>query len=65
MLWGTAGAVVLAVLTVAVSRLKPAAPTVDRSTIWTDAVKRGPLIRQVRASTGSLVPRGANRDGLP
>ncbi len=49
--------VVLAVAGVLVARLKPAAPTVDRSTIWTDTVKRGPMIRQVRGSTGSLVPR--------
>ena len=38
-----------------VSRLKPAAPTVERSTVWTDAVKRGPMLRQVRG-LGSLVP---------
>jgi HlyD family secretion protein len=49
--------VVLAAAVVAVSRLKPAAPPVDRSTIWTDTVKRGPMIRQVRGSTGTLVPR--------
>jgi HlyD family secretion protein len=30
---------------------------VDRSTIWPDTVKRGPMIRQVRGSTGTLVPR--------
>jgi RND family efflux transporter MFP subunit len=47
----------LAVALVAVYRLKPAAPTVDRSTIWPDTVKRGPMVRQVRGSTGSLVPR--------
>ena len=40
----------------AVSRLKPAAPTVDRATVWTDTVKQGPLLRQVRGP-GSLVPR--------
>jgi HlyD family secretion protein len=49
--------VVLVAAVVAVSRLKPAAPPVDRSTIWTDTVKRGPMIRQVRGSTGTLVPR--------
>jgi HlyD family secretion protein len=38
-----------------VSRLKPAAPTVERSTVWTDTVKRGPMLRQVRG-LGSLVP---------
>ena len=40
----------------AVSRLKPAAPSVDRSTVWTDTVKRGLMIRQVRG-IGTLVPR--------
>jgi len=40
---------------VAVSRLKPAAPTVERSTVWTDKVKRGSMLRQVRG-LGSLVP---------
>ena len=38
-----------------VSRLKPAAPTVDRAVVWIDAVKRGPMLRQVRGS-GTLVP---------
>ena len=37
------------------SRLTPAAPTVDKSTIWTDAVKRGPMLRDVRG-LGTLVP---------
>jgi multidrug efflux pump subunit AcrA (membrane-fusion protein) len=57
--WIFAGvAVVVLVLgVVAVSRLKPAAPTVDRSTIWPETVKRGPMVRQVRGSTGTLVPR--------
>lgn len=50
-------AVVLGVVavTVGVSRLKPAAPTVERGTVWTDTVKRGPMLRQVRG-LGSLVP---------
>ncbi|MBI4751168.1 MAG: HlyD family efflux transporter periplasmic adaptor subunit [Acidobacteria bacterium] len=38
-----------------VSRLKPAAPTVDRATVWIDTVKRGPMLRQVRG-LGTLVP---------
>ena len=37
-------------------RLKPASPTVERATVWTDAVKRGPMLRQVRG-LGTLVPR--------
>ena len=47
---------VLAGLAFFVTRLKPASPTVDRATVWTDAVKRGPLLRQVRGP-GTLVPR--------
>jgi HlyD family secretion protein len=50
------GVVVLAAVTFLVMRLKPAAPTVDRSVVWTDTVKRGPMIRQVRG-LGTLVPR--------
>lgn len=38
-----------------VSKLKPAAPTVDRAVVWIDSVKRGDIPRQVRGS-GTLVP---------
>ena len=37
------------------SRLKPAAPSVDRAAVWIDTVKRGPMLRLVRGS-GTLVP---------
>ncbi len=47
--------VAIAGTTYALSRLKPAAPEVDRSTVWIDAVKRGPLRIQVRG-LGTLVP---------
>jgi HlyD family secretion protein len=57
--------VMLAVALIFVFRLKPAAPTVDRSTIWPDTVKRGPLVRQVRGSTGSLVPREDSIELIP
>ena len=50
------GIVILAAVTFAVMRLKPAAPTVERSVVWTDTVKRGNLIRQVRGN-GTLIPR--------
>ena len=60
-----AAVVLLAVALVLVYRLKPAAPTVDSSTIWPDTVKRGPLIRQVRGSTGSLVPREDSIELIP
>src|SRR3982075_1259990 len=49
----TAVGVLLA--TFALSRLKPAVPSVDRSTVWIDTVKRGPMVRQVRG-LGTLVP---------
>ena len=39
----------------AVSRLRPAAPSVDRATIWTDTVKRGPMLLAVRG-LGMLEP---------
>src|SRR6187402_101495 len=55
-LYVIAAVVVLAVITVIVLRLKPASPTVERATIWTDTVKRGALLRQVRGP-GTLVPR--------
>jgi len=48
--------VVLAAAAFFVLRLKPAAPEVERATVWTDVVKRGPLLRQVRGP-GTLVPR--------
>src|SRR6266851_3349958 len=50
-----AGSVFLVGVTVGVSRLKPAAPEVERSTVWTDTVKRGPMLRQIRG-LGSLIP---------
>jgi multidrug efflux pump subunit AcrA (membrane-fusion protein) len=55
-LMGAIGVVVLAAVTFLVMRLKPAAPSQDRSAVWTDTVKRGPMIRQVRG-LGTLVPR--------
>jgi HlyD family secretion protein len=49
------GITCLAAVTIAVSRLKPAAPEVERSTVWTDMVKRGAMLRQVRG-LGTLIP---------
>ena len=51
----SAGAVGLILATFGLSRLKPAAPTVERSSVWIDTVKRGPMVRQVRG-LGTLVP---------
>ena len=45
----------IVLITVGVSRMRPAAPSVERATVWVDTVKRGPMVRQVRGS-GTLVP---------
>src|SRR6266516_3203286 len=50
-----ASALGLILATIAISRLKPAVPSVDRSTVWIDTVKRGPMVRQVRG-LGTLIP---------
>lgn len=52
-----AGGAVLAValITLALGRIQPAAPTVERQTVWIDTVQRGNMLRQVRGS-GTLVP---------
>ena len=49
------GLLVVGAVTYGVSQLRPAAPGVDRATVWIDTVKRGELTRQVRGS-GILVP---------
>src|ERR1700733_5212381 len=45
----------LLLITLGLSRLKPAAPSVEGATVWRDTVKRGPMLRQVRG-LGTLVP---------
>lgn len=52
---GGIGLAGVAALTLGLSRLEPAAPSVDRGTVWVDTVKRGDMIRQVRG-LGTLVP---------
>jgi multidrug resistance efflux pump len=52
--YGGAGAVLL-IATVAVTQLKPAAPSVARSTVIIDSVRRGDMVREVRGP-GTLVP---------
>ena len=47
--------VVVAGISLGVSKMKPAAPSVDRAVVWIDSVKRGDIPRQVRGS-GTLVP---------
>ena len=54
-LYGAGFLLIIVLISVGVSRLKPAAPSVDRATVWIDTVKRGSMLRQVRGS-GTLVP---------
>lgn len=54
-IYGVLGVIVIALVTLGLSRLKPAAPSVDRSTVWIDTVKRGSMLRQVRG-LGTLIP---------
>jgi HlyD family secretion protein len=50
-----AGVLLIAAISLGLSRLSPAAPSVERQTVWIDIVKRGSMLRQVRGS-GTLVP---------
>jgi HlyD family secretion protein len=49
------GLLVVVLVSVGLSRLKPAAPTVERAVVWPDTVKRGNIMRQVRG-LGTLTP---------
>jgi HlyD family secretion protein len=55
-IFGAVGIALILLITLGVSRLKPAAPSVERGTVWLDTVKRGPMLRQVRG-LGTLVPK--------
>jgi len=56
LLWTGAAVAGLTIVAVALARLEPAAPTVERAAVWTDTVKRGEMLRQVRGP-GTLVPK--------
>ena len=53
--WIIAIALLVVVTTVGLARLRPAAPSIERSTLWIDTVKQGEMLRQVRGN-GTLVP---------
>jgi HlyD family secretion protein len=52
---GSAAVLLIGGVTYGLSRLRPAAPTVDRATVWSDEVKRGPMLRELRG-IGTLIP---------
>jgi HlyD family secretion protein len=62
--FGIAGVLVIALVSVVLARLKPAAPTVERATVWIDTVKRGSMLRQVRG-LGTLIPVDEARRMIP
>ena len=49
---------VIAIVTLAVSRLDPAVPAIDAGSIWTDTVRRGDMVREV-GGPGTLVSEQA------
>lgn len=54
-LLGSGTVIGLALVALGLARLKPAAPLVEKSSVWMDTVKRGEMLRQVRGN-GTLVP---------
>jgi HlyD family secretion protein len=54
-IYAAVGLAVILLITLALSRLEPAAPSVKKATVWMDQVKRGSMLRQVRGP-GTLVP---------
>jgi HlyD family secretion protein len=62
--FAVAAVLVIGVVSVVLARLEPAAPTVERATVWVDTVKRGPMVRQVRG-LGTLVPVDEARRQIP
>jgi HlyD family secretion protein len=62
--FAVAGIIVIGAVSVALSELEPAAPTVERATVWVDTVKRGSMLRQVRG-LGTLVPVDEARRWVP
>jgi HlyD family secretion protein len=64
LIWGAVAVVVVAVIGYFVTKLKPALTPVDRATIWTETVKQGPMLVQVRGP-GTLVPREDSIELIP
>jgi HlyD family secretion protein len=53
--YAAVGLLAVVLVSVGLSRLKPAAPTVERAVVWPAKVERGPMVRQVRG-LGTLTP---------
>ena len=55
LIYGAVALAAVVTVTVALSRLEPAAPSVDAGTVFLDTVRQGPMVREVRGP-GTLVP---------
>ena len=55
LIYGGIAIVALVAMTLGLRSLKPAAPRVDRASVWIDSVQKGPLVIEVRGP-GTLVP---------
>jgi hypothetical protein len=55
-IYSIVGVAAIAGITVFLSRLKPAAPVVDKTAVWIDTVKKGPMVIGVRA-LGTVAPQ--------
>jgi len=53
--YAVVGVILVIAASIALARMQPAAPSVDRATVLVDTVKRGSIVRQVRG-LGTLVP---------
>lgn len=62
--YGVVGLVAIGLVSIFLARLQPAAPTVERATVWVDTVKRGTIPRQVRG-LGTLIPVDEARRWVP
>ena len=55
LIYGALALVAVVATTLGLRSLKPAAPRVDRASVWIDSVQKGPLVIEVRGP-GTLVP---------
>lgn len=62
--YATLGVLAIGAITYALSRLEKASPSVTRSTVLTDTVKRGQMLRQVRG-LGTLIPEEIRQIAAP
>jgi HlyD family secretion protein len=63
-IYGCVGLVLVVAITGALSRLKPAAPSVDKATLWPETVQRGSMVIDVRG-LGTLIPEKINFVSAP